>query len=53
MEALFAVAIVCLSAFGLAVGLLLGRKPLARSGDSLTCIGGARCAGCPNSEDRT
>ncbi len=50
MEALIAIVIVCLSALGLAVGLLLGRKPLARSCDGLDCIDGTRCAGCPNAE---
>ncbi len=48
MEALFAIVIVCLSAGGLAAGLLMGRKPLVKSCDGLACVGGTRCAGCPH-----
>lgn len=50
MEALFSIIIVCLSAVGLALGLLLGRKPISRSCDGLACIGGVRCAGCPHAD---
>lgn len=52
MEALFAIVIVCLSAGGLAVGLLLGRRPLARGCEGLACIGGTRCDGCPHGEKK-
>lgn len=42
MEALFAIAIVCLSALGIAFGLLVGRAPpTARCGDC-ACTGTCR-----------
>jgi len=52
MEALFAIVIVCLSAGGLAVGLLMAGRPLTRSCDGLSCIGGTRCDGCPHGEEK-
>lgn len=47
MEALLAIAIVCLAGAGLGVGLLLGRGAPRRSCDGLTCLDGVRCDGCP------
>jgi hypothetical protein len=47
MEALIAILIVSLSATGLAVGLLLGRKPPRMGCDGLACVdGGGCCGGC-------
>lgn len=48
MEALIAILIVCLSAAGLALGILMGREPLRKSCDGLACVGGTRCDGCPH-----
>lgn len=48
MEALLAVLIVCLAALALGIGLLTGRGAPRRGCDGLTCVGGTRCAGCPN-----
>jgi hypothetical protein len=51
MEALIAIILVCLVAAGLAVGLIAGRRPLARSCDGLACVGGQRCAACPGRKE--
>lgn len=48
MELLFAILIICLSAAGLAVGLLMGRPSPQTSCDGLACLAGARCEGCPH-----
>lgn len=49
MEALLAILIVCLSAIGLGVGLMLGRGAPRKACDGLACVGGTRCDGCPHS----
>lgn len=48
MEIILAIAIVSLSAAGLAVGLMMGRGAPRMSCDGLACIGGTRCHDCPN-----
>lgn len=50
METLLAIMIVCLSALGLGVGLMMGRGAPRPSCDGLSCIDGARCHGCPHGE---
>lgn len=51
MEALLAVVVVCLAALALALGFMLGRGGPRRSCDGLACVGGTRCADCPNREE--
>lgn len=52
MEALLAVAIVCLAALGIGVGLMMGRGAPQRGCDGLACVGGARCEGCPHKDEK-
>ena len=42
------IAIVLLSALGLAVGVLFGREPIKGSCGGLACQQGGGCEGCPN-----
>ena len=48
MEIILAIAIVSLSAGGLAVGLMMGRGAPRMGCDGLACIGGTRFHDCPN-----
>ena len=41
----------CLSAAGLALGLIAGRGPLRRGCDGLACVGGKRCDACPGRKE--
>lgn len=50
MEIILAILIVCLSAAGLAAGLLMGRGAPRRGCDGLACVAGTRCDGCPRAE---
>lgn len=52
MEALLAILIVCLSAIGLGVGLLLDRGAPRKACDGLACVGGTRCEGCPHTREQ-
>lgn len=52
MEAIFAVAIVCLSALGLALGLLAGRAPPAAGCGGCACGSGACCGRRAEEEQR-
>jgi hypothetical protein len=47
MELFLAVIIVCLSAGGLALGLMLGGRAPRTACDGLACLPESRCAGCP------
>lgn len=48
MEIIFAIVIVCLSAAGLAVGLMAGRAAPRMSCEGISCVNGTRCSDCPN-----
>jgi len=47
MEMLLAIGIMVLAAGGLAVGLVLTGRPPETSCEGMSCVGGARCEGCP------
>lgn len=48
MQYLIAIAIFAFAAGGLALGLALRGKPLKTACEGTACLGGERCAGCPN-----